>query len=100
MPFLPQILVGMCLAIVLPEASAAEPMPDLSKLDRSVLKQSTYVAKRPLYGLAVFGTKADKPVWLVLDKSKPDAKEYDVLHLGGDRHTRSDGSSFDIGSFI
>ncbi len=80
-------------------APAADPMPDLSQVDRSVRREPAYVTKRPLYGLAVFGPKADKPVWLVLDKSKADAKEYDVLHLDGRRLTRTAGGNFVAGTF-
>jgi hypothetical protein len=94
MPLLRNLLPAACLALFLPAAHAA----DLSKVDRSVRNEPTVVAERPLYGLAVFGPKADKTLWLVLDKSKADAKEYDVLHLGGDRFTRK-GGEFDIGNF-
>lgn len=66
--------------LLLTPAHATEP-PDLAKLVRAPRKEPAYVAKRPLYGLAAFGPKADKAVWLVLDKSKEDAATYDVLHL-------------------
>src|SRR6266404_48726 len=56
-------------------------LPDLGKLDRTILKEPTYTAKQPLYGLLVFGPKADKRVWIVLDKSKPDAACYDILYV-------------------
>jgi hypothetical protein len=56
-------------------------LPDLDKLDRRIPKQPIYTAKQPLYGLLVFGAKADKQVWMVLDKSKSDATTYDVLYL-------------------
>jgi hypothetical protein len=63
-------------------------MPDLSNVDRAIKKEPAYVAKKPLYGLALFGPKAEKRVWLVLDKSKPDAPAYDVLHI--DRNADGD----------
>jgi hypothetical protein len=59
-------------------ASAAE--VDLSKIPRSINKEPAYKAKDPKYALAVFGPEAKTRVWLVLDKSKPDAKNYDVLY--------------------
>ena len=65
------------LVIALSHASAA----DLSKIDRTIRKEPTYTAKQPLYGLAVFGTDVKARVWMVLDKSKPDADGYDVLHI-------------------
>jgi hypothetical protein len=58
--------------------------PDLGKLDRTIRKQPTYTGTQPLYGLLVFGPRADKRVWLVLDKSKPDAAAYDVLYVDRD----------------
>ena len=62
-------------------ASPAADVPDLAKLDRSLKKEPAYLAKPPLYGLAAFGPKAEARVWMVLDKSKPDADSYDVLHI-------------------
>src|SRR5262245_34424787 len=59
----------------------ADDMRDLAKLVRAPRKEPTYAAKRPLSGLAAFGPKADKAVWMVLDKTSPDAKQYDVLHI-------------------
>jgi hypothetical protein len=64
-----------------PGPTPAADMPDLSQLDRSLKKEPAYVCKKPLYGLAVFGPKAEKKMWLVLDKSKPDAPAYDVLYV-------------------
>ena len=91
MTSLRHLLATAWAATALAAAPAAEPMPDLAKVDRSVRDEPTFVAKQPLYGLAVFGPKADKPVWLVLDKSEPDAKQYDLLHWGRDRYTAKDG---------
>lgn len=59
----------------------ADDMPDLARFDRSPCKEPVYVASRPLYGLAVFGPKADRAVWLVLDKSKRDRTDYDILYI-------------------
>jgi hypothetical protein len=67
------------LALAVPVASAGGP-PDLSKVDRSIGREPAYVAKQPLYGLALFGPSAEKRVWMVLDKSRPDSP-YDVLHI-------------------
>src|SRR5262245_12565488 len=61
--------------------AAAADLPDLTKIDRTIRKEPTYNTKRPLYGLAVFGPKAEARVWIVLDKSKPDVDEYDVVHV-------------------
>ena len=71
MRVLPAVLSAAVLALGVGPAPAAE-MPDLSQVDRALQKEPAYAGKKPLYGLAVFGPKADKKVWLVLDKSKPE----------------------------
>ena len=83
----PFAVSAAALALCLGQAPAAD-VPDLAKLDRTLKKEPAYVCKKPLYGLAVFGPKAEKRVWLVLDKSKPDATAYDVLHI--DRNADGD----------
>lgn len=80
-------LLASVLVLSFCSAPAAE-APDLAKLDRTIKKEPAYVAKRPLYGLAVFGPKAEKRMWLVLDKSKVDQSAYDVLHI--DRNADGD----------
>src|SRR3954454_21921413 len=92
MPPLRNVLAA-CLVTAIPAVRAA----DLSKVDRTVPDHPAYVAKRPLYGLAVFGPKAEKSVWLVLDKSKADAGGYDVLHFGDRRLTAGKDGEFEIG---
>jgi hypothetical protein len=92
-------------------ANAAE-VPDLSKIDRRIVKEPAYKAKQPLYGLYVFGPEAKTHVWAIFDKSKPNAPDYDVLYF--DRNADGDltasderiagkvetgGVNFDIGSF-
>src|SRR5262245_1959388 len=49
-------------------SSASAPAVDLTKIDRTIAKEPRYQSKPPKYGLLVFGPKADKRVWLVLDK--------------------------------
>jgi hypothetical protein len=91
-----------------PGATPAAEMPDLSRVDRTIRKQPAYVAKKPLYGLALFGPRAEKRVWLVLDKSKPDAPAYDVLHIdrnadgdltGPGKRIKAEGGDFKLGEF-
>jgi hypothetical protein len=53
---------------------------DLKDIDRRAPKEPSYTSKRPLYGLLVFGPKAQVRVWMILDHSKPDAESYDVLY--------------------
>src|SRR5262245_64877791 len=89
--------------------AAADDVPDLAKIDRTIRKEPTYTAQQPLYGLAVFGPRAQARVWMVLDKSKPDASAYDVLHIDlnadgdltgpGERLTRDDGEPFKVGEY-
>lgn len=73
-------LALVALVVALSHATAAD-LPDLTKTDRTIRKEPAYTAKQPLYGLSVYGPKADTRVWMVLDKSKPDADGYDVLHI-------------------
>ena len=54
--------------------------PDLEGFDRRTPKEPSYTSKRPLYGLLVFGPEAQARVWMVLDRSDPDSKPYDVLY--------------------
>jgi hypothetical protein len=87
-------------------------MPDLGKIDRRIAREPTYKAEHPLYGLYVFGPEAKTRVWAILDKSGPDAADYDVLYF--DRNADGDLTApgkriagkveggqvtFDIGSF-
>jgi hypothetical protein len=55
--------------------------PVLQNIDRSISKEPSYVAKRPLYGLLAFGPEAQKRVWMVFDHSKPGAKLFDVIYV-------------------
>jgi len=73
-------------------AVGAEP-PDLSKIDRQIKKQPSYVCKQPLYGLYLFGPQAQTRVWVVLDKSAADLEQYDVLYF--DRNANGDLSEAD-----
>src|SRR5204863_426142 len=69
-------------------AALAEKPPDLSKIDRHIAKTPAFISDRPLYGLYVFGPSAQMHVWAILDKSKPDAPEYDLLYF--DRNADGD----------
>jgi hypothetical protein len=66
--------------VLLAAASARAEEVALSKIERSIAKEPTYNCKEPRYALAVFGPQAKTRMWLVLDKSKPDAKRYDLLY--------------------
>jgi hypothetical protein len=89
MKSLEKLLASIALAGLVPGLSfAAAQAPDLSKVDRHIGKEPTYVADRPLYGLYVFGPDARTRVWAVLDKSKKDGLVYDVLYF--DRNATGD----------
>src|SRR3954452_6392236 len=106
-PTLKPVLALPPLLLVLNHAAAN--VPDLSKIDRTIRKEPAYTAKQPLYGLAAFGPKAESRVWMVLDKSKPDADRYDVLHIDlnadgdltgpGERVTADDEGLFHVREF-
>src|SRR5262245_25407806 len=70
------------------ESPAGELAPDLSKIERKIVKEPAYISKQPLYALYVFGPQAQTHVWAVLDKSAPDATTYDVLFF--DRNADGD----------
>jgi hypothetical protein len=59
----------------------AADLPDLAQLDRRIAREPHYTARMPLYGLLAFGPRAEKHVWLVLDRSRADAPFYDVLYV-------------------
>jgi hypothetical protein len=80
--------VGIACWLLASAGVAAADLPDLGKLDRKIAKEPAYTCKKPLYGLLVFGPKAEERVWLVLDKSKADAASYAVLYL--DRNADGD----------
>jgi hypothetical protein len=56
--------------------------PELRDIERKAPKEPAYASERPLYGLLVFGPKAQARLWMVLDRSKPDAGPYDILPEG------------------
>src|SRR5262245_28920584 len=66
-------------ALWLASASVAQqktdklPAADLTKVDRTIVKEPSYRSKSPRYCLLVFGASAKTRVWLVLDD--------DVLHV-------------------
>ena len=83
------LLVVTCVALsAAPIAAAPDEVPDLSTIERRLVKEPAYQARQPLYGLYVFGPKAETRVWAVLDKSRPDAQGYDVLYF--DRNADGD----------
>ena len=51
------------------------------KFRRDVPKLPPLVSLEPLYGILLFGTEAEWPVWAVFDKSTPDSRVCDVLYL-------------------
>src|SRR2546423_1487819 len=59
----------LCLAVVLLFGLLAAPLTavDLTKIDRTILKEPVYKSKAPRYCLLVFGPEAKTRVWLVLD---------------------------------
>jgi hypothetical protein len=53
----------------------------LTKIERRIGKQPTYVAEQPLFGLVVFGPQMKTRVWIALDKSTRSQSEYDVAYV-------------------
>src|SRR5262249_22640740 len=100
------------LLLLMAASAGAADVPDLGKIERRIAREPAYKAAQPLYGLYVFGPDARTRVWAVLDKSKPDAPDYDVLYFDrnadGDLtppedrvvgNVGADGVTFDVGSF-
>jgi hypothetical protein len=89
-------VAGLLLGV---RTASAEDMPDLAKVECSLRKEPAYACKAPLYGLAAFGPKAEKAIWLVLDKSKPEGARYDVLFidLNGDGDLTGPGERLTAG---
>lgn len=54
---------------------------DLEKLKTEIVREPSYAAEKPLYGFVVVGKSADSRMWMVLDKSKADLKQYDVAYV-------------------
>jgi len=69
-----------CILLSASLAGAAD-SPDLRGVVRTAPKEPAYACRQPLYGLLVFGPKAQARVWMVLDRSKPDAGPYDILYV-------------------
>ncbi len=105
----PRGILNAALALgLLPVATArADPPPDLSKVDRRIVREPKYIAKDPLYGLYVFGPGASTRAWAVLDRSTQGGEKYDILYF--DRNGDGDltapderiegGGTFPIGTF-
>src|SRR5262245_15127269 len=55
-------------------------LPELKTARPPLRTEPAYVAA-PLYGVALFGPRAEKAMWMVLDKSDAAAEIYDVLYL-------------------
>jgi hypothetical protein len=85
-------LAGLALAGPAADTSAPRPI-DFAKIDRTIAKLPELTARVPRYGLFLFGLHGEKRVWAVLDKSKPDAEQYDVLFL--DRNADGDLTAAD-----
>jgi hypothetical protein len=102
-------IFGAALALGLGSITAvpADEPPDLSRVDRRIVKEPKYVSKSPLYGLFAFGPGARTRVWAVLDRSAESPAEYDILYFdrnadgdltGPDERFEGHGS-FPIGTF-
>jgi hypothetical protein len=92
-------IVSLCLFCTA-AAEAADPV-DLAKLERKKLDTlPKFTTEKPLYALAVFGAEAKTQVWFVLDKTKADAKNYDLLwaDLNADGRFDADRERFETKS--
>lgn len=79
--------IVLCLLCLVSAAGVAADIVDVANVERRKLDSPPeFIAEKPLYALAVFGPEAKMQVWLILDKSKADAEQYNVLwaDLSGD----------------
>lgn len=72
---------GLACLIAAATMARASDVPDLRNIDRRIQKEPAYSAERPLHGVLAFGPQALKRVWMVLDRSKPDSRLYDLLYV-------------------
>ncbi len=77
--------LGICRAIGLVIALSfwaglvhAESDERLAKIPRAIGKEPAYVSDSPRYGFIVFGPEMKTRIWVVLDKSTPEQKHFDV----------------------
>jgi hypothetical protein len=86
-------IIGLAVLLAATSRTVAAGVPDLSKVDRRIVKEPVYQCKAPLYGLYVFGPEAKTRVWAIFDKSKPEAGPYDILYF--DRNADGDLTASD-----
>jgi hypothetical protein len=72
---------GLACVFLMSTFGQAADTSDLQNIDRQIEKEPAYIAKRPLFGLLVFGPEAQKRIWMVFDRSKPRDEFYDVLYV-------------------
>jgi len=78
-------LFGLAGLVFVPGSGIAT---DLTKIERKIAREPKYQCAKPLYGLLVFGPKAETSAWFVLDKSQSNSSTYDVVYF--DRDGRGD----------
>lgn len=68
-------------ACVMAQADDRNDKKNEDKWPTSIKVEPEYQCDTPLYALAVFGEEADRPMWMVLDKSAAEDKSYDQLYV-------------------
>jgi len=66
--------------VLLPQDGAGKTEIDYLKVDRKIGKQPAYAAK-PIYAVFLMDAEGKRPIWGVLDKSKPLSGLYDILYI-------------------
>jgi hypothetical protein len=106
-----KLLLSAAAGLLALAPARADDQPDLSRVDPPH-KEPAYASKQPMYGVVAFGPRAEKRVWLALDRSRPDGP-FDVLYIDrnadgdltgpGERLTTGpggdDGGRFQVGDF-
>jgi hypothetical protein len=82
------VVIAGCFLLASAGAIGASEKSPLDSIDRTIAKEPSYRAKEPWYTLIAIGPQAKARLWMVLDKSAPDGKLYDVLYF--DRNGNGD----------
>ena len=69
------LISGLVCWLLAATTGAAADLPDLGKLDRTILKEPAYTCKQPLYGLLVFGPKRLPEVGSAIGKTFKEFKK-------------------------
>jgi hypothetical protein len=80
---LPHFALTLAALIALQDPAVKTGGVDFSKIDRKIASEPKYVAT-PKYALLLLGPEGKTKIWMALDKSRADVKDYDVAYFDRD----------------